>query len=122
MDKRRTGQVQPSRQDWHAQELVLLSALKEGECRLDQMRMREVPLMRRETELREKLAQAQAEAAAVRTVLGAVLASVKPGALDRRGFQTLVAQAGREVSAAGPQAMQHAVMLAEARRVLGVEG
>jgi hypothetical protein len=57
---------------------------------------------------------------AVRTVLSAVLASIGPRALDRRRFQDLIARAGRETPDHGPQAARHAVLLGEARRVLGI--
>jgi hypothetical protein len=73
---------------------------------------------------RAAAAQVAAEAAerteAVRTVLSAVLASIGPRALDRRRFQDLIARAGRETPDHGPQAARHAVLLGEARRVLGI--
>ncbi|MGH1591182.1 hypothetical protein ACRBEV_25895 [Methylobacterium phyllosphaerae] len=57
---------------------------------------------------------------AVRIVLGAVLASIGHRALDRRRFQELIARAGRAAPDQGPGAARHAVLLTEARRVLGI--
>ena len=63
-------------------------------------------------------AMAEERTEAVRTVLGAVLGCIGGRALDRRRFQELIAQAGREAPDNGPGAARHAVLLAEARRVL----
>ena len=68
----------------------------------------------------EAAAMADERTEAVRTVLGAVLASIGPRALDRRRFQDLIARAGREAPDQGPGAARHAVLLTEARRVLGI--
>ena len=68
----------------------------------------------------DMVAEANERTEAVRTVLGAVLACVGSRALDRRRFQTLIAQAGREAPDHGPGAARHAVLLTEARRVLGI--
>ena len=68
----------------------------------------------------EATAMADERTEAVRTVLGAVLASIGPRALDRRRFQDLIARAGREAPDQGPGAARHAVLLTEARRVLGI--
>lgn len=70
----------------------------------------------------EALACAEERLAAARTVLGAVLDCIGRRALDRRRFQALIAQAGREAPDSGPGAARHAVLLAEARRVLGIVG
>ena len=67
----------------------------------------------------EAVARAEARTDAVRTVLKAVLASLRFWSLDRRRFRTLIAQAGRATPDEGPGAEQHAVLLTEARRVLG---
>ena len=67
----------------------------------------------------EAVARAEARTEAVRIVLGAVLASLRPWGLDRRRFQRLVVQAGREAPEAGPGAERHAILLTEARRILG---
>ncbi|MGU3667115.1 atp-dependent helicase [Methylobacterium sp. A49B] len=68
----------------------------------------------------EALAVAEERAEAVRTVLGAVLASIGQRALDRKRFQDLIARAGRAVPDHGPASARHAVLLTEARRVLGI--
>ncbi|WP_457104011.1 atp-dependent helicase [Methylobacterium sp. P5_C11] len=68
----------------------------------------------------EALAMAEERTEAVRIVLGAVLASIGHRALDRRRFQDLIARAGREAPDQGPGAARHAVLLTEARRVLGI--
>ncbi len=68
----------------------------------------------------EAAAMADERTEAVRTVLGAVLASIGHRALDRRRFQDLIARAGREAPDQGPGAARHAVLLTEARRVLGI--
>ncbi len=68
----------------------------------------------------QALACAEERVAAVQFVLGAVLSCVGRRALDRRRFQEIIAQAGREAPDSGPGAARHTVLLAEARRVLGV--
>lgn len=70
----------------------------------------------------EAVARADARTEAVLTVLGAVLASLRVWGLNRRRFQRLVIQAGRDAPHEGPGAERHAVLLAEARRVLGRAG
>lgn len=73
-------------------------------------------------EASEALECAEERLAAARSVLGAVLDCIGRRALDRRRFQELIAQAGREAPDSGPGAARHAVLLAEARRVLGIAG
>ncbi|MCJ2053654.1 atp-dependent helicase [Methylobacterium sp. J-070] len=68
----------------------------------------------------DAVAMADERTEAVRIVLSAVLASIGARALDRRRFQELIARAGREAPDAGPGAARHAVLLTEARRVLGI--
>ncbi|MEE7504326.1 atp-dependent helicase [Methylobacterium sp. C33D] len=68
----------------------------------------------------EAVAMADERTEAVRAVLGAVLASIGHRALDRRRFQEMIARAGREAPDQGPGAARHAVLLTEARRVLGI--
>jgi hypothetical protein len=68
----------------------------------------------------EAVAIADERTEAVRTVLGAVVASIGHRALDRRRFQDLIARAGRAAPDHGPGAARHAVLLTEARRVLGI--
>ncbi|MCJ2088251.1 atp-dependent helicase [Methylobacterium sp. E-005] len=67
----------------------------------------------------DAMARAEARTDAVRIVLGAVLKSLRVWGLDRRRFQSLVVQAGRETPETGPEAERHAILLVEARRVLG---
>ncbi len=67
----------------------------------------------------EIVARAEARTDAVRIVLDAVLASLRVWGLDRRRFQKRIAQAGRDAPVAGPGAERHAILLAEARRILG---
>ncbi|CAM2844000.1 atp-dependent helicase [Methylobacterium mesophilicum] len=68
------------------------------------------------------VAEADERTEAVRIVLGAVLDSIGSRALDRRRFQEIIARAGREAPTDGPGAARHAVLLTEARRVLGIPG
>jgi chromosome segregation ATPase len=70
----------------------------------------------------DALAEAEERTEAVRAVLGAVLDSIGSRALDRRRFQEIIARAGREAPSDGPGAARHAVLLTEARRVLGISG
>ncbi|MCJ2096211.1 atp-dependent helicase [Methylobacterium sp. J-072] len=70
----------------------------------------------------DAVAEADERTEAVRAVLGAVLDSIGGRALDRRRFQEIIARAGREAPTDGPGAARHAVLLTEARRVLGIPG
>ncbi|MCJ2123284.1 atp-dependent helicase [Methylobacterium sp. J-077] len=70
----------------------------------------------------DALAEADERTEAVRAVLGAVLDSIGSRALDRRRFQEIIARAGRAAPTDGPGAARHAVLLTEARRVLGIPG
>jgi len=67
----------------------------------------------------EAVIRAEARTDAVRIVLGAVLASLRFWALDRRRFQAVIVQASRATPNEGCGAERHAVLLAETRRVLG---
>ena len=69
-----------------------------------------------------KLTEANFRVQAVQTVLSAVLSSTGWRGLDRRKFQRLIGEASRRVPNSGPAAAQHDVLLAEARRVLGLTG
>ena len=64
------------------------------------------------------LAEAHYRTEAVQTVLAAVLASQSWRGLDRKKFRRLIAEAGGAIPNEGPAAVQHAVLLAEARKVL----
>ncbi|MCJ2058338.1 hypothetical protein MKL09_17490 [Methylobacterium sp. J-048] len=64
------------------------------------------------------LAEANYRTEAVQTVLAAVLACQSWRGLDRKKFRRLIAEAGSAIPNAGPASVQHAVLLAEARKVL----
>jgi SAM-dependent methyltransferase len=70
----------------------------------------------------DRLAEAELRIEAMQTVLEAVRASTRRRGLDRRKFQRVIAETSRSIPATGPAAVQHLVLLAEARRVLGVPG
>jgi len=72
----------------------------------------------RAADARLALAEAQYRTEAVQTVLAAVLASQSWRGLNRKKFRRLIAEASSAVPDAGPAAVQHAVLLAEARKVL----
>jgi SAM-dependent methyltransferase len=78
----------------------------------------------RSDEARLEAAEAQREIAehrveAMQIVLEAMRASTNRRAIDRKKFQGLIAEASRSIPSAGPAAVQHLVLLAEAGRVLG---
>ncbi|KAA0124343.1 atp-dependent helicase [Methylobacterium sp. P1-11] len=97
----------------------LAAALENAEARSEAASVAET-VARNHAAAAEAAAMADERTEAVRTVLGAVLASIGPRALDRRRFQDLIARAGREAPDQGPGAARHAVLLTEARRVLGI--
>lgn len=116
--------------DASAQELLLLSALQECRMRLDAARdgaaardgleVRLGEALERERALGEELARERERTEAVRAVLGALAASIGRFGLRRADFQARIARAGRDTPDFGPQAARHPVLLAEARRVLGL--
>jgi SAM-dependent methyltransferase len=67
----------------------------------------------------ERIKEADFRVEAMQIVLSAVLASTGWGGLDRRKFRTLIAEASRSIPDDGPAAVQHVVLLEEARKVLG---
>lgn len=69
-------------------------------------------------ELRRELAEAREREEAVRMVLRALIASVRPLGLNRKRFSRCVREEGELSASEGPQAARHAVLLQEARRVL----
>ena len=117
--------------DASAQELLLLSALQECRMRLDAaqkaaaesetIRVALSAALERERALADRLALEREHTAAVRIVLGAVKASIGRFGLRRADFLARIAQAGRETPDSGPESARHPVLLAEARRVLGLE-
>ncbi|MCJ2054937.1 ATP-dependent helicase [Methylobacterium sp. J-070] len=66
-------------------------------------------------------AEADQRVQALQTVLDALLASMKPRGFDRKKFQARIALAGRDTPDSGPAAVRHAIYLAEARKVLGID-
>lgn len=117
--------------DASAQELLLLSALQECRMRLDAastaaaegegLRAALAEAQARERALSQEVARERERTEAVRIVLGAHAASVGRFGLNRKGFSARIAQAGRETPDAGPEAERHPVLLAEARRILGLK-
>jgi hypothetical protein len=67
------------------------------------------------------LAEANARTEAVQIVLSAVVASQGWRGLDRRKFRKMITEASRLVPNTGPLAVQHEVLLAEARKVLAAK-
>lgn len=88
----------------------------------DALQMGRAHLVERDAAVRDAaVAEANARTEAVRCVLTAVMASTGWRGLDRAKFRRLIAQAGQAVPNTGPAAVQHLVLLTEARRVLGEE-
>lgn len=65
-------------------------------------------------------ADADLRAAVLDDVLGAVLASIKPRALDRKRFQEAIRRSAA-TPREGPEDARHAMLLAQAQRVLGID-
>ena len=117
--------------DASAQELLLLSALQECRMRLDAactaaaenegLRAALTEARARERALSEDVARERERSEAVRIVLGAHAASIGRFGLRRADFLARIARAGRETPDSGPESARHPVLLAEARRVLGLE-
>lgn len=76
------------------------------------------PIRTQPVDGRRAVAEANYRTEAVQIVLAAVLASQSWRGLDRRKFRRLIAEAGGAIPNDGPAAVQHAVLLAEARKVL----
>jgi hypothetical protein len=116
--------------DASAQELLLLSALQECRIQLTAARKDEQAgaalrheleaALQREESLRTELVQERERTEAVRLVLHALTKSIGWLGLRRRLFLARIARLGRETPDSGPQAVRHAVLLTESRRVLGV--
>lgn len=113
-----------------AHELLLLSALQECRIALEAARKDEADraavrgeleaALRREETLKAEIVMERERTEAVRLVLQALLMSLRRFGLRRRLFLARVARLGRETPDSGPQSARHAVMLVEARRVMGV--
>jgi hypothetical protein len=116
--------------DSSAHELLLLSALQECRIALEAARADEAAralvrgeleaATRREEALKAEIVLERERTEAVRLVLQALLMSLRRFGLRRRLFLSRVARLGRETPDSGPQAARHPVLLAEARRVMGV--
>ncbi|MGU3463856.1 ATP-dependent helicase [Methylobacterium sp. C33D] len=115
--------------DASAQELLLLSALQECRIQLDAARRDEgsraavrdelEAALRREAALAAAIVEERERTEAVRLVLQALVMSLRRFGLRRRLFRARIARLGRETPDSGPPAARHAVLLTEARRVLG---
>jgi SAM-dependent methyltransferase len=57
---------------------------------------------------------------AVRVVLEAVVNSLRARSWDKERFKAMIAKAARETPTVGPEAVRHAVLAEESRKVLGV--
>lgn len=68
--------------------------------------------------LRAKLALAQQREEAVRMVLRALVASLRPLGFNRRKFLRCVREEGQDTPNEGPEAIRHTILLQEARRVI----
>ncbi|WP_020095013.1 hypothetical protein [Methylobacterium sp. 285MFTsu5.1] len=68
----------------------------------------------------DEVAEANERTEAVRSVLIALLSTLGPRAINRQAFQEAVRKVAAGVPDKGPQAVRHAVIFEEARRVLGV--
>ena len=67
-----------------------------------------------------ELARERQRSLAVRVVLDAVLKSLRSRSWDRKRFKAIIAKAAQETPTVGPEAVRHAVLAEESRRVLGV--
>lgn len=116
--------------DSSAQELLLLSALQECRIELEAARQDKAAraavrgeleaALRREDALKAEIVLERERTEAVRLVLQALLMSIRRFGLRRRLFLSRIARLGRETPDTGPQSARHQVLLAEARRVMGV--
>lgn len=65
-----------------------------------------------------RLEEANERTEAVRTVLTALVQSVRPSAFNRSSFQSIVRMHAADVPDEGPRSVRHEVILAEVRRVV----
>jgi hypothetical protein len=70
--------------------------------------------------LAAELARERQRSLAVRVVLDAVLKSLRSRSWDKKRFKAIIAKAAQETPTVGPEAVRHAVLAEESRRVLGV--
>jgi hypothetical protein len=69
-------------------------------------------------DLKARLAVAEQREEAVRMVLRALIASLRPFGFDKKRFKRCVHEEGRDTPNEGPASIRHAVLDQEARRVL----
>ncbi|MGW8788873.1 hypothetical protein [Heyndrickxia sporothermodurans] len=69
----------------------------------------------------DAVTEANERTEAVRSVLMALVSTLGPRAINRQAFQEAVRKVAAGVPDNGPQAVRHAVILEETRRVLGVK-
>jgi len=69
-------------------------------------------------ELRAKLAIAEQREEAVRMVLRALIASIRPFGFDKKRFKRCVFEEGQDTPDEGPASVRHSVLNQEGRRVL----
>ena len=69
-------------------------------------------------EANSRLEEANERTEAVRTVLTALVQSVRPSAFNRSLFQSIVRMHAADVPDEGPRSVRHEVILAEVRRVV----
>lgn len=68
--------------------------------------------------LEERLAKAEQREEAVRIVLRALIASIRPFGFNKERFKRCVREEGEATPAVGPATVRHEVLHQEARRVL----
>ncbi|CAM3025199.1 hypothetical protein JHFBIEKO_3101 [Methylobacterium mesophilicum] len=69
-------------------------------------------------QLNTKLAVAEQREEAVRMVLRALIASLRPFGFDKKRFKRCVFEEGQDTPDEGPASIRHSVLNQEARRVL----
>lgn len=70
----------------------------------------------------EKVREARERAEAMRSVLAALVGSLRIYGLDKKKFTRAVRDAARDTPASGPQAVRHAVLFEETNLILGLHG
>nr|WP_276592511.1 MULTISPECIES: ATP-dependent helicase [unclassified Methylobacterium] len=99
---------------------IALAAARQDEAARMVVRGELEAALRREEALKTEIVLERERTEAVRLVLQALLVSLRRFGLRRRLFLARVARLGRETPDFGPQSARHPVLLAEARRVMGV--
>ena len=70
----------------------------------------------------EKVGAAREREAAMRSVLAALVDSLRLYGLDRKKFTRTVREAARNTPTSGPQSVRHAVLFEETNLILGLHG